>query len=162
MTTKAQFTPDEWKLLMQGATNGAMYISIASPGLVDSLKESFAAAKAMAAASQATAANELMGALTADFKDMTALKQAQPSFELKDLAGLKTQILAAIRNAGQALDAKATSQEADYIKRWFYQVAVDAANAAKEGDFLGIGGVRVSAEETAALHEIAQALNIQV
>lgn len=160
MTTKAQFSAAEWNLLLQGATNVAMYISLASPGVVDSIKESFAAAKAMASATQQTAPNELMGALVADFKNMDALKQAQPKFEIKDIASIKSQVLGAIRSAGQALDSKATGAEADYVKRWLYQIAVDAANAAKEGDFLGIGGKRVSDEETAALQEIAKTLNV--
>jgi hypothetical protein len=45
-------------------------------------------------------------------------------------------------------------------KQWVYQVAVDAANAAKEDDFLGICGKRVSDEETAALNEIAAAFKL--
>jgi hypothetical protein len=162
MTTKAEFSVDEWNLLLQGATNVAMYISLASPGVVDSIKESFAAAKAIAMATQQTAPNELMGALISDFKNMDALKQAQPKFEIKEIASIKGQILGAIGSAGQALDSKATAAEADYVKRWLYQVVVDAANAAKEGDFLGIGGVRVSDEETAALGEIASTLNLKV
>ena len=39
-------------------------------------------------------------------------------------------------------------------------VAEAVANAAKEGDFMGIGGQRVSAAETAVLGEIKAALGL--
>jgi hypothetical protein len=162
VTTKSQFSPEEWNSLLSAPTMAALYIALASPGVVDSIKESMAAASAMAKAVQGAPANELMGALMTDFKNMDLLKQAQPKIEMKDPAQVKSQVMALVSQVGNTLEAKAAPAEADYYKHWVYEVAVDAANAAKEGDFLGIGGKRVSDEEAAALKEIATALKVQV
>ncbi|MFO7632566.1 MAG: hypothetical protein R6W76_08510 [Caldilinea sp.] len=40
-------------------------------------------------------------------------------------------------------------------------VAVATAEAAKEGDFMGIGGVRVNEAEKAALQQLAEILGVQ-
>ena len=162
MTTKSQFSAEEWNSLLNAPTLVALYVALASPGMVDSIKESMAAALAISKIVQAPPANELIGALIVDFKNTDLLKQAQPKIDKNDLAQVRGQIMGLVSQAGAALEAKATPEEADYYKHWLYQVAVDAANAAKEGDFLGIGGQRVSPQEVAALKEIATAFKITV
>ena len=62
--------------------------------------------------------------------------------------------------AAQILDEKATPEEAAEIKAWLYDVSVKAANAAKEGGFLGFGGEKVSENEKVALQEIAGQLGV--
>ena len=57
------------------------------------------------------------------------------------------------------LDATAGA-EARPVKAWLYRVAVATAEAAKEGDFMGIGGVRVNDAEKAALAELAAILQV--
>jgi hypothetical protein len=51
--------------------------------------------------------------------------------------------------------------EAESSKRWLLGAAQRAAEAAKEGGFLGIGAVRVSEAERTALAEVAQALGVK-
>jgi hypothetical protein len=160
MTTKAQFTPEEWNSLLSAPSLAALYVALASPGIVDSVKESLAAATAIAKAAQEAPANELMGALITDYKDREALKGARPQVEMKDPAQVKGDVLNGLRTVGALVDAKATPAEASHFKQWLYQIAQASANAAKEGDFLGIGGQRVSAEESAALKEIADTFQI--
>jgi hypothetical protein len=58
------------------------------------------------------------------------------------------------------LARKAPAPEAEGYKRWLLTVAQRVAEAAKEGGFLGIGGVRVSEAEQATLAEIAGALGV--
>jgi hypothetical protein len=160
MTTKAQFTPEEWNSLLSAPALAALYVALASPGIVDSVKESLAAATAIAKAAQEAPANELMGALIADYKDQQGRQGARPQVEMKDPAQVKGDVLNGLRTVRTLLEAKATPDEASYLKQWLYQIAQDSANAAKEGDFLGIGGQRVSAEESAALREIADTLQV--
>ena len=56
-------------------------------------------------------------------------------------------------------DAKAPGDAAAF-KDWLRQISQHVADAAKEGGFLGIGGVRVSEAEKATLAEISSALKL--
>jgi hypothetical protein len=57
------------------------------------------------------------------------------------------------------VDAKAPDDSAAF-KDWLRQISQHVAEAAKEGGFLGIGGVLVSDAEKATLAEISSALGL--
>jgi hypothetical protein len=57
------------------------------------------------------------------------------------------------------LDAKGPGDAAAF-KSWLQSIAQHTAEAAKEGGFLGFGGVQVSEAETATLAEIRAALRL--
>jgi hypothetical protein len=59
------------------------------------------------------------------------------------------------------VEAKATPEEVEAYKRFVVTVAEAAANAHREGGFLGVGGEQVSEGERAALDEIAATLGVQ-
>lgn len=164
MTTKSAFTAEEWNALLQGPMNAAMFIAVADPGgIIGPIKEMYSAAKEIAKAAQKPAANELMGALLAEFKDRESMKQARPEFSSKtDIELLKSEIRAELQQTAQTVDEKATTEEATEYKEWLYQIGNQTAKAAKEGSFLGFGGVRVSEAETAALKELANLLGVSV
>jgi hypothetical protein len=63
------------------------------------------------------------------------------------------------RQASALLDAKASGDAVAY-KTWLGKISQGVAEAAKEGGFLGIGGVPVSDAEKATLAEISSALKI--
>jgi len=50
--------------------------------------------------------------------------------------------------------------EVGRYKAWLASVAVRVAHASKEGGFLGMGGTPVSAEEQAAVDQLAALLNV--
>jgi hypothetical protein len=56
------------------------------------------------------------------------------------------------------LDAKAPNDAAAF-KSWLQSISQQVAEAAKEGGFLGFGGVQVSDAEKATLAEISSALS---
>ena len=58
------------------------------------------------------------------------------------------------------LTAKATPEEAASFRLWLVQAAEAAAEAAKEGGFLGIGAVRVSKGEQVMIDRIRQILGV--
>jgi len=159
MTTKADYTSEEWEQLLEGPMSVTMYITIVSPGVFGSIKEAMSVAKNIAKQSQESN-TELLGALLADFQDKESAKLAQPEFESKDPVSIKKEVLDELGAVVSILDTKATSEEAAEVKAWLYQVSVDVANASKEGGFLGIGAVRVSDSEKAALDDIAGALGV--
>jgi hypothetical protein len=65
------------------------------------------------------------------------------------------------RAALALLERAGTQQEVDGYKRGLFQVALIVANAGKEGEFLGFGGVRLDESEKVYLRELADVLGIE-
>ena len=60
----------------------------------------------------------------------------------------------------EILTAKATPEEADAFRRWLVAVAQAAADAAKEGGFMGFGAELVSQGEQGMLGELRATLGV--
>ena len=160
MTTKADFTNEEWTYLLQAPTAAGMYIMMADPNFViGSMKEAFAVSAGIIS-KEKESNSELLTALLADFKEKEMVKQARLKFEEKNLEAMKQTSLNVLRKVVQLLAEKATPEEAAEIKNWLYELAVKTAEAAKEGGFLGFGGKRVSEKEEKALQELADLLGV--
>jgi len=160
MTTKADFSTEEWQSIVQAPMAIGGLVTLASPAIGDAMKESMSVAKKIAELAQNTGNEELLGALAEEFKSRATAKEAQLKMETRDPAAVKAQMLGVVQSAAAAIDAKATPEEATKAKQWLYSLGEAAANAAKEGDFMGIGGQKVSPEEEAVLAEIKTALGI--
>ena len=61
----------------------------------------------------------------------------------------------------RCIESHATPDEVEAFKRFCLDVGEHAAEATKSGDFLGIGGKRISEKESAALDQIASTLGIE-
>jgi hypothetical protein len=158
VSTKADYTKEEWELLVRSPLMAAMAVVAASPsGPIGALKEMFAVGKGVLEGAEGTT-NPLIGALVADIK--AGARPATAAEAPRDLAQAKSQALGACREVAALLGRKAPG-EADGFKRWLLGSAQRAAEAAKEGGFLGIGGVQVSDAEKSALAEVAQALGVK-
>lgn len=162
MTTKANFTADEWSTLLQAPLTASLYISVADPSLFGAFGEVFAVTRQLVENAGASGDNELMGAILAEFKDMAGARAAQPQMESRDPAAVKAELLQRLQSVVTLLNKKATPSEAASIKQRLLEFAQATANASKEGGFLGIGGTRVSDAETAALNELGQILGAAV
>ena len=164
MTDKSNFTPDEWKLLLESVMAASIAITAAEPsGLWGLLKESFAGGTELAKAKMDPSADALVKAVVGDFgssegRSITRdglkdkLKGSKPT-ELKD------RCVEILRQAGAVVDAKAPGDAAAF-KGWLRQISQHVAEAATEGGFLGFGGVAVSDAEKATLTEISGALKL--
>jgi hypothetical protein len=162
MTDKASFSPEEWAGILQTPGAVSMYIITASPAIGDSMKESFALAQNLSNPQQKESAGGLLKAVLGEFTDASSARAAQPKFEgAQDMAGLRAMILENITENVAVIDAKADANEALDFKMWLYKVANDTAHAAKEGDFLGIGGEKVNQAERDALSQLATVLGVQ-
>jgi len=160
MAAKTDFSGEEWKQLLQAPGAAGIYIMMADPNFViGSMKEAFAVSSSIISKGKEKN-SELLSTLLAEFKEREMAKEAQLKFEKKNLESVKKTAFDALKNAAALLDAKATPEEASEIKSWLYDVSVKAANAAKEGGFLGFGGTKVSDKEKAALQEIANILGV--
>ncbi|MCB0197798.1 MAG: hypothetical protein KDJ65_37990 [Anaerolineae bacterium] len=165
MTTKADFTNEEWQNVVKAPMSIGGLVIMASFSIGDTIFESLSIGKKLAELTQTAKGDTLMAALAADYADKEnskALKEAlKPSKEeSRDPAAFKAKMLGDLKSAVAAIDAKASPEEAAELKQWLYSVGEATANAAKEGDFMGIGGQRVSPEEEAVLAEIKSALGL--
>ena len=73
---------------------------------------------------------------------------------------MKATALNELRSVSELLKAKAPDEAAAF-NAWLQEVAQKAAEAGKEGGFLGFGGVAVSETEKATLSEISAALRLE-
>jgi hypothetical protein len=144
MATKANFTPDEWKSLLQSPLLVGIAVSAADPSsLFGMLKESMASARALVEAKTDPNSDELVKAVASDFETSEGRGQAQD--------GLK-----ALFGASKPGDIAAKTADA------LRAVANAVAEAAPEGGFLGFGGTQVSEAEKASVAQIATALGVSV
>ncbi len=74
-------------------------------------------------------------------------------------AEIKAKCIETLRQVAGIVDTKAPG-DATAFKSWLRQISQHVAEAAKEGGFLGIGGVAVSDAEKATLAEISSALKL--
>jgi hypothetical protein len=161
MTTKADYTAEEWNVIMQSPMAAAMVVMFASPSNpVGLAQESFAVSKMLAENVGKPSGVGLIDAVAEQIKDPEGRKAAQPPSPQAgaDLAALKGRALDTLRQLSDVLAAKSTADEATSFRHWILATAQRVAGAAKEGGFLGIGGTSISAEETAAIAEVERML----
>jgi hypothetical protein len=159
VTTKADYTAEEWELLLRAPLTVGMAVIAASPsGPIGVIQEMSAIARVMGEARPGDEPHTLISALIADVHAGHRPGGVMPPTQrLEDLKG---HALATCQEVSALLARKAPASEADGFKRWLITVAHGVAEAAKEGGVLGIGGVRVSAAEQALLAELAAVLEV--
>jgi hypothetical protein len=164
VTDKSSFTPDEWKLLLESVMAASVAITAAEPsGLWGLLKEGFAGGSELAKAKMDPGTDALIKAVVNDFGTAEGRSITRDGLKdkLKDSkpAEIKDKCVDTLRQAGALVDTKAPGDAAAF-KNWLRQISQHVAEAAKEGGFLGFGGVRVSDAEKATLTEISSALKL--
>jgi hypothetical protein len=156
MTTKADFTEEEWARLGRAPLVAGMAISIADPGgPIETLKETSAALRTVVEAAQDGSHGELVQAIAADVAAMAQQRHnPMAGFSAKG-AGARDQILDELRAVNALLVAKTTPEEIAQFREWLKTAAQRSALAAKEGGFLGIGAELVSEREQQMLDTLA-------
>jgi hypothetical protein len=77
-----------------------------------------------------------------------------------DAANVRQTAITSCQQADTLLK-KISPQDAQAYKEFVYKTALKVAEAAREGGFMGVGGITVSAEEKSLLTEIARTLGVQ-
>jgi hypothetical protein len=150
MTGKAEFNAEEWQTVVEGPVLAGLRVVAASRG--GTIRESLAVAKVYAAAREKQDDSELLDALVAS-------PPAVDAHEVRERGGdIATVSSDRLREALRLLGEKATPEEVEEYKAFVVEVARTAAEAHKEGGFIGIGGKPISEEEQAALDEIQTVL----
>jgi hypothetical protein len=143
MTSKAAFSPDEWKVVLEGPPTAGMIVITAAHGGM--WRETFAMSKAYAEARAQHGESELLDEIVA----------ANPKVDrarVHSYQEFRDHGLGHLRDAMALLESKATAEERDDYRRFVVNLANKVAAAHREE------GQDVSAPEAAAIEEITAAL----
>ena len=143
MTTKAAFSPEEWKIVLEGPPTAGMIVITAARGGM--FRETVAMSKTYAEARAEHGDSELLDEIVAAKPQMDHTRYHSAE-ELRD-NGLRH-----LRDAVALIDSKATTQEADDYRRFVLTLASKVAAAHKEA------GQSVSPAESEAIQQITAAL----
>jgi hypothetical protein len=160
MTAKGEFTDQEWTQLKRAPFVAGMAISLADPGgPIEALKETSATLKAVIAAAERGHPGELVGDLAREAAD-DARQRRNPLAGFKPTRGATAgvEILDELRDVNRIVSEKASAEDAAAVRVWLLDAARAAANAAKEGGFMGFHAERVSEGEQRMLDNLGEAL----
>lgn len=159
MTTKSDFTEDEWSRIVRAPFVAGMAISLADPGgPIEATKETMAALKS---ATSPPSREQLLAEVALEVQAMVQNKQSPLAGYRPTAEGSPAgeQVLGELRAVQAMVAAKATPEETTAFGGWLVTAAQAAADAAKEGGFLGIGAEQVSAREAAMLEQVRAAVS---
>lgn len=149
MATKQDFNAEEWEKVVQGPVMAGMRVITAGRG--GTIRESIAIGKVYGEARKTTGENELLDAL------VSSPPAAGAGLTPGDDVGTITR--ERLREALAIVGGKGSPGDAAAYREFVVQVARAAAEAHKEGGFIGIGGKPISDEEQKALDEIQAELD---
>jgi hypothetical protein len=155
MTSKKDFTDEEWTRIRRAPLVAGVAISLADPGgPIEVAKETVATLRS---ATLPPSQEELLASVALDVQVLAQQRQ-NPLGEFKPRSG--QQVLEELRGVNELVTAKATPEEVAAFRRWLLAAAQAAADAAKEGGFMGFGGEQVSAGEQQMLDQVRAALGV--
>jgi hypothetical protein len=160
VTSKANFTDEEWTRLKRAPFVAGMAISLADPGgPIEALKETSATLKAVLEAAERGHHGELVSNIAREAAD-DARQHKNPFGGFKPASGATAgvEILDELRDVNSILSEKASPEDAAAVGAWLLDAAQAAANAAKEGGFMGFHAERVSEGEQRMLDSLGDAL----
>jgi hypothetical protein len=155
MTTRVDFTDEEWQRLGRAPLVAGMAISFADPGgPIEAVKETNAALRTVLQAAESGDHGDFVQGVATDVAEQ-ARHRHNPMAGFKPRgADARDEILEELRKVGALLVAKTTPEEADQFREWLKQAAQSTARAAKEGGFLGFNAERVSENEQQMLETL--------
>ena len=155
MTSRQDFTDEEWARIRRAPLVAGVAISLADPGgPIEIAKETTATLRS---ATLPPSREELLASVALDIQALARQRQ-NPLGDFKPRGG--EQVLEELRAVNELVTAKATPEEAEAFRRWLLAAAQAAADAGKEGGFLGFGAEQVSAGERRMLDQVRAVLGI--
>src|SRR6516165_3093505 len=143
MTSKTDFTAEEWQLILEAPPSAGMIVVTAQRG--GSFRETMA--MAYAEARQQHGKSELLD-------DIVAAKPERDHTHFHSFEEMKEHGLQHLRDSVALLQRKATPEESDEYRRFIVTLSQKVAAAHREH------GQDVSELEQAAIDEITEALNV--
>lgn len=161
MTTREQFTPEEWGAMIDLPLLAGIYVMTISPqGVLGVFREFSSFRVALLKMLSHGAYYELIDDLRQDIanKEGTASSILPESYRAEDQ--MRKFVMDHCRKVTQALYQKAGEDESSYYRRGVLWICLQVARAAREGGWFGIKSVQVTEEEQQALRQIGFALGI--
>ena len=143
MTGKADFTQQEWDLVLEGPPSAGMIVVTAQRG--GTIRETLAIARAYVEARQQHGESELLD-------EIVAAKPELDHTRYHSVEELRQRGLQHLRDAVELLERKATPGEVEGYRRFVLTLADKVASAHREG------GTSVGEAERAAIAEISTSL----
>ena len=159
MTSKADFTDEEWTRLKRAPFIAGMAISLADPGgPIEAVKETAATLDTVKQAAESGGPDELAAAVAREALE-EARQRKSPLADFKPRgATAGVEILDELREVNRIVSEKADAEGAAGFRELLLGAAKEAAEAAKEGGFMGFRAERVSEGEQRMLETLREAL----
>lgn len=155
MTTKTDFTDEEWVRVRRAPFVAGVAISLADPGgPIEMAKETMSTIKS---ATNPPSHEQLLAEVALEIQAMTQQKK-NPVKDYKPSDGAA--ILDELKAVMAVVKAKATPEEAAAFGEWLVTTAQAAADAAKEGGFMGFHAEQVSQREKDMLDQVRTAVTV--
>src|SRR5690349_8758680 len=144
MSTKADYSDEEWAAIVRAPLVAGMAITLADPGgPIEVVKETSAVVKVVGTTA-GEGRTDLVGEVAREVKTMAEHRQNPVKGYKPDGGGLAGKsILDELGRVRGIVDAK-SPEDADAFSTFLLECAQRAAEAAKEGGFMGWHAVRVS------------------
>lgn len=158
MTSKSDFSADEWTRIVRAPFVAGLSISLADPGgPFEAAKETMATLRS---ATNPPSREQLLSEVALEVQAMVQAKQHPlKGFKLvKGGAAPGEQVLEELRTVQALVAATASPEESAAFATWLVASAQGAAEAAKDGGFMGFGAKQVSDREQAMLDQVRAAL----
>jgi hypothetical protein len=144
MTGSADFTKEEWDIVLEGPTSAGMIVSAAERG--GTFREIFAIAKSFTEARAEHGESQLLDEVVSHKPEMDKTRSHSPE-------EMRSHGLERIREAVALVEAKASTEELGEYRQFVLTLADKVASAKTKGDQTGAGEA-----EAAAIVEIKAAL----
>jgi len=158
VTSRSDFDEQEWARIVRAPMMAGLAITLADPGgPIEAAKETMAT---MRSATSPPSREQLLSEVALDVQDMVQHKKnpLQGYRPDKD-SPTGDQVLEELRGVHDLVAAKATSEESAAFDQWLLASAQAAAQAAKEGGFLGFHAVQVSEREQSMLDRLRETVD---
>ena len=158
MTSKSDFTEEEWARIVRAPFVAGMAITLADPGgPIEAAKESMASIRS---ATNPPTREQLLAEVALDI-------QAQVQQHHNPVKGYRPtgttapgeQVLEELREVHALVASRASTEETAAFGAWLVSTAQDAADAAKEGGFMGFNAEQVSQREKDMIDRVRDAVS---
>jgi hypothetical protein len=158
MTSKSDFTEEEWVRIIRAPFVAGMAITLADPGgPIEAAKESMASIRS---ATNPPTREQLLAEVALDI-------QAQVQQHHNPVKGYRPtgttapgeQVLEELREVHALVASRASTEETAAFGAWLVSTAQDAADAAKEGGFMGFNAEQVSQREKDMIDRVRDAVS---
>jgi hypothetical protein len=157
MTSKADFTDEEWARLGRAPLLAGMAISLADPGgPIEAVKETSATLKTVLDAAREGDPGAFVQSLAQDVAAKAQRRENPMAGFTPDRSRALDDVLDELRAVHAVLVEKAAPEDIEDYSEWIKMASQRAALAAKEGGFLGVGAERVSEREQQMLETIGE------